>query len=116
MTLPVTPDDDGIRPAGPPDACFYCLQPVGGLHAAGCVTLQRRVRVRYVIEMEIDVPYCWDAAMIEFHRNDSSWCANNVREDLDEHVERLRSQGRCLCDDFRCEVLDVPDAPPFRGA
>jgi hypothetical protein len=33
----VAPNDDGIRPAGPRDACFYCRQKVGQPHKPDCV-------------------------------------------------------------------------------
>lgn len=113
MTLPlVLVDDDGIRPAGSPGACFYCHADVGTPHLCDCVILQRRVKVRYVFEIEIDVPHCWVAEDVEFNRNDSSWCADNAVDDVSDFLA-AKGDG-CLCNDFTCEVLVIPEAEPFR--
>ena len=119
----VDPNDDGIRPAGAPDKCFYCRQKVGTPHGRDCVTVSKRVRVRYTIELEIDVPYSWDQEMIEFQRNESSWCASNCVDDITEYIEAIErdvpgTDGRltegCLCEGFKCEYLGVTDHLPRR--
>lgn len=90
----VTPDH-GPRPAGPPDACFYCQQPLGALHAQDCVLRTQSVVVRVETEYVITVPAHWDAAMVEFARNEGTWCADNgVREIL--HLRRVRRLA-CYC-------------------
>lgn len=113
----VLPDDDGIRPAGKPDECFYCNQKVGTPHGPECVCVHKRVRVRYTMEIEIEVPAFWDKQMVLSHRNESSWCADNCVNDIEAFLERLRHwdkdvgpagwSGFCLCDGFACEVIDM---------
>lgn len=72
----VRPDDHGIRPAGPRDACFYCHSLVGELHGSECVIPQRTVVLsasdwideRY--EFVVSVADCHDPETIEFLFND----------------------------------------------
>ncbi|HET9375657.1 MAG TPA: hypothetical protein VFO40_11830 [Chthoniobacterales bacterium] len=67
-------NDDGIRPAGEPDECFYCNHKVGQPHGRDCVTVTKRVLVRYVVEAAINVPHSWTAEEIvnfENHEGDS---------------------------------------------
>ena len=108
MNSLVLQDDDGIRPAGNPDECFYCHQKVGTPHKNDCVILNRKVKVRYTFEIEIEQPHSWDKQQIERHRNNGSWCADNAVSELDNYP------GSCLCPVFHCEVLEIPDVPPFR--
>lgn len=103
-TPPVTPDDDGIRPAGPPDACLYCKQKVGDPHLAECVTVKRTVVVRMTVEYEVDVPQSWDKEQIEFHRNEGSWCANNALDELAQ-LHDAESAETCLCPSARFEYV-----------
>lgn len=44
-------DDDGIRPAGKPDECFYCKQKIGTQHKSDCVMLTQRGKVRLNLEV-----------------------------------------------------------------
>lgn len=111
----VIENDDGIRPAGEPDECFYCHQKIGEEHKRDCVIVTKRVRVRYTIEVEIDVPHEWDPSMVLFSRNESRWCANNVTVDIEADIGRRAANG-CLCDGFKCEFVDVADETPQRRA
>ena len=86
-------NDDGIRPAGKPDECFYCQQKVGQPHGPDCVCVKKLVELK--VEARLDdgttftglwqheVPHFWGVAQIEFHKNESSWCANTLT--LEEH-------------------------------
>lgn len=40
----------------------------------------RKVKVRAIIEYEVEYPDDWDDEMVLFHRNDSdsSWCCSNI--------------------------------------
>lgn len=78
----VTKDDDGIRPAGKPDECFYCSEKVGQKHKLDCVTITRKVVVEYAFTLVIDFPQTWDKEDIEFNRNEGTWCANNALAEL----------------------------------
>lgn len=61
----VHPQDDGIRPAGAPDECFYCKQKVGTPHLSDCVAVHQRVRLRLTVEVEVDQPHDWSPEEIE---------------------------------------------------
>lgn len=94
-----------MRPASPQDRCFYCDQRMGEEHLPTCVLVKRRVLVRYTYELEIEVPISFSQHLIEFQRNDGTWCADNGVEDLQHHVERLEKAGYCTCPSFKCEYL-----------
>lgn len=53
----------------------------------------RKVIVRMTVEYEVSVPADWDRNMIEFHRNDGSWCADNAISEL----EAISDEDNCLC-------------------
>ena len=64
----VDPFDDGIRPAGAPDACFYCKQKVGQPHKRDCVMVKKLVRFRCSDGTDVDiddVPHSWSRKYIE---------------------------------------------------
>lgn len=108
----VAPNDDGIRPAGAPDQCFYCRQKVGAEHARDCVMVKKTVLVRYSIELEIEVPHHWRQGDVEFNRNEGTWCANNA---IDELRKRFATdESGCMCGAFACEYLGDADVTPRR--
>jgi hypothetical protein len=125
----VLPNDDGIRPAGPPDACFYCRRLIGNPHGPECETVL--VLVRYQVKMTRDYkvitavyedtePYFWGDYDGNFYRNESSWCTGNAlikwsdgtESGTDEYYFRAGSSchNECLCDTdiefYGREVLD----------
>ena len=100
--------DKAQRPANVNGACFFCNQTIGEEHKADCVLIKKKVKVRLTIEYEIEVPAFWDKGDIEFHRNESSWCANNV---LDELKEYKGKSGSCLCNFSIFEYLDENSKP-----
>ena len=110
----VLPQDE--RPARPDGKCFYCHEPIFSTHGPECVIPQKRVRLRVTLEYETYVPRHWDKHSIEFHRNDGSWCADNIVSDLEGYLaekpkDLLPHQGYChLCPDAEFEYLgDVPE-------
>ena len=113
MTWPtVLPNDDGIRPAGKPDECFYCHRKVGQLHKEDCVTITKLVRLRYIIEVDIEMPHSFDAHDIEFNRNEGSWCADNCLDEIEAHCRKEENVGSCLCNRFKAEFVSVLDSTP----
>jgi len=83
MLLPVT--DDGVRPKGERDSCFYCDAPKGE-HEPDCVCITKTVVVRMTIDYTVAVPASWSPKEIEDHRLNSSFCLGNDIEQLcDEH-------------------------------
>lgn len=110
IMLPVLENDNGIRPAGKPDECYYCNSKVGEIHKTDCVIIKQRVKVKYTYEIEIDVPHHWDPDMILFHRNDSTWCASNGLRDIERF---LRKEGMgCPCPIFSCSYIETVDNKP----
>lgn len=104
--------DYGIRPAGSLDHCFYCAQIIGAEHLRDCAVIVKRVRIRYIVELEIDVPQGHSASLIEFSRNDSGWCADNALDELAD----LAGEGHCLCEHLRCEFVAFVDDEPRRAS
>lgn len=88
--------------------CFYCRNAIGTPHAERCVLINRKVKVKAVIEVEydIEVPADWDQSLIEFARNEGSWCASNLISDL----ETLDKQG-CLCPYVQYELIGDEGEP-----
>lgn len=127
----VDPRDDGIRPAGGPNECFYCGKKIGEPHARDCVIVTRRVLVR--IESadgtisgmwEKDSPYSFDPEMIEYMYNDGTWCANNILDydvawDQPGAYEKLKEiaqrDDECLCGMLGFKFVRVVDDTPRRA-
>lgn len=93
----VTPDDHGIRPAGPSDECFYCQIKVGGEHKLSCVIRTRTVVVKVTLDIVVRLPEYWDSDRIEFHYDKSSACKNNLVGELVELKKRMGPTDSCLC-------------------
>ena len=55
-------------------------------------------------------PHDWDAEMFEFHRNDSTWCADNALDDIEEFKEKKGAS--CLCAMMQAKFLEVVDNTP----
>ena len=108
-----TVNDGDVRPAGPAGECFYCRQPIGEQHGHDCVIPRRLVVLRAIIEFVADEPEEWTAEQITFHRNESSWCADNVLDD----VAAPDTDNTCICSRCKIEyvreatVRDVEDMP-----
>lgn len=96
------------RPADPNSGkCFYCRQPIGAPHKADCVLINKKVKVRMIVEYEVEVPADWDKQQIEFHRNDGSWCSDNALYELG----KLSEQNGCLCSVMEFECLNDQGEP-----
>lgn len=94
-----------MRPASNAEQCFYCQQPLGGFHLDNCVLISKKVLIRATIEYEVEMPSHWDAKQIEFNRNEGSWCADNMLEELKE----LTKDNECLCSRTTFEFLKDSD-------
>jgi hypothetical protein len=93
--------DHGPRPAGKADECFYCRRKIGDEHAPECVVRERTVVVRMTIEYVTKVPEHWDTDGIDFHYNDSSWCASNALNEL----AAINNRGVCVCGHAKFEFV-----------
>jgi hypothetical protein len=81
--------NNGPRPAGAPDQCFYCLRMLGEPHESQCVLYQRTVKVRAVIEYEVRVPATWTREHFEWDRNGrGNWGAVHFAGELNALTER----------------------------
>ena len=61
----------------------------------------KSVKIRVVLEVPHEVPEDWGADEINFHLNESSWCANSILPEL----ERLSQSEGCLCAFFKGEYV-----------
>lgn len=84
--------EEGIRPAGSDNNCFYCGEEKGNTHKPECVIRKRTIVMEMKVEIVMEVPEHWDEEMCNFHKNESSWCASNILDDL----KKLDEKG-CLC-------------------
>lgn len=110
MSMTVT--TNAMRPASTEKQCFYCRRPIGDEHGSDCVLVRRKVKVRMTTEYEIEVPAHWKKDNVEFHRNESSWCANNALDEL----KAISCKGGCLCSTIEYEYLeDASDPYLFEG-
>lgn len=89
-------------PAGEPDECFWCNEKIGRDHKWECVRVTKKVIIRETIERTVKVPISWDAHRIEFHRNESSWCASNI-------IHELQNVQGCLCHNYKAKYLRDAD-------
>lgn len=85
--------EGSARKGGAAGECFYCKAKHGTAHTDECVLVKRKVRLRFTIEYDADCPASWDAASIERFRNGSTFCMDNVLQDLDV----LSTVEGCLC-------------------
>jgi hypothetical protein len=112
----VDPLDEGIRPAGPQDACLYCRRKVGQKHRFDCVVVTKKIEMRVTATLGGEIPdkdgnihhepvtvhtgtwalseaYEWDAGSCEFHKNESSWCASNFLQERERGAVAWDSDG-----------------------
>ena len=97
----VNPKDDGIRPAGKPDECFYCNRKVGEPHGRDCVMVDRKIRARYTIEVITD----------DTHRNtdeDTVVWHNHLWEDVNVPFREDEIVG------LLCELAETVNDTPRR--
>ena len=92
--------DNGPRPAGKPDQCFYCGQPLGADHATDCVCRQKIVMIKVEMTIPFLVPASWNEDSVEFQLNDSSWCADSIEHDLVKYMKAKSDDAPCLCEHF----------------
>lgn len=103
----VTTDDTRSTDGGcgVPTKCFYCPSALGSEHAPNCVCRKKLVTVRVTLEMVVETVESWDAHSIDFHRNESSWCASNGLREIQDLGSRLDVADLCPCSLFKSEYL-----------
>jgi len=110
VPISFTVTEKAMRPASDRRRCFYCQQPIGEPHKPGCVLVKKRVKMRMTVEYEVEVPAAWGKEQIEFHRNASSWCANNAISELEEYFDDEARE--CMCGSSEFDYLGG-DTPPY---
>lgn len=108
-------EDNGPRPAGKPDECFYCQQPLGGEHAQDCTLRLKVVMVKIELTMPRVVPASWDTEMVDFHLNDSSWCSDNIGNDIMCYLDAKEEGAPCLCGKFYGTCLGDATTEDLKG-
>ena len=106
----VLPNDDGIRPAGDKDKCFYCQQRVGRLHKKDCVIVTKKWRLKVTFTIEKDYPFIWDKHSVEFSLNESSSCSNNILNDIIAEASR----NGCACSFCESTAEEIEGQIPHR--
>jgi hypothetical protein len=97
--------ENGVRPAGLQDRCFYCGQHIGENHKDDCVCVVKVVMVKVEMTIAKVVPASWQDHMVNFHLNDSGWCADNFAQDLERYMDARGDDGPCLCGVFSGEYV-----------
>lgn len=64
---------------------------------------KNKMKVRLIVEYEVEYPPEFDAYDVDFHRNESSWCADNALKELKAIVDGSSS---CLCSMCEFEVIE----------
>ena len=100
---------DAMRPASSNCECFYCQQRIGAQHKPDCVLINKRVKIRMIVEYEAEVPASWGKEEIEFSRNEGSWCANNALYELE--CAFGQDDGPCMCSVASFEYLGGDSEP-----
>ncbi len=132
----VLPNDEGIRPAGKQDRCFYCHNKIGELHGIECVTVEKKVKYEVYLQERPENnspeklvghftrndPFFWSSYDCDFHKNESSWCASNAVDDIEwidpkfeeELAANVKKFGyNCECSFLRFEYDETVDEGPF---
>jgi len=99
-----------MRPASDEEECFYCNIAIGGHHKDTCVLVSKKVKVKLTVEYEVEVPSFWNKDNIEFHRNESSWCADNAMDELIE-VFDIDNEESCMCGHLNFEYVGGDTEP-----
>jgi len=101
------------RPLGKPDRCFCCGFPAGSKHSAVCVVPQRSIVMEYTFTVVVSVPAHWDTHLIEFQRNEGSWCADNALDELKAQTDGGNEVGGlvggCWCDGMTAKYIREAD-------
>lgn len=61
----------------------------------------KTVNIRWTIDLPMEVPEDWDADLINFHFNESSWCCDNLIDLLQEYSDK----HGCICSICKGEFI-----------
>lgn len=124
-THAVTPDN-GPRPAGKKNECFFCHETVGHLHKDDCPAYSRTVVLQVTIPVVVRVPVGHDTQLINWAWSEGSNCSSNIfryiekmEAQLEENYhmddEQRKSEGfvrrqECLCEVPECKITFLREA------
>lgn len=97
--------EKAMRPASDKKRCFYCKENIGDVHKDDCVLIRKKVKLKMVFEFEDKVPSYWDDHLVDFHYNDSSWCANNITDIIDNISEK----DGCICNHVNFNMISMSE-------
>ena len=64
--------------------------------------MERQIKtIQWIINLPMDFPQDWDDKMIEFYLNDSSWCSDNLIEEL----QKYSKEHGCICNISEARIL-----------
>lgn len=66
---------------------------------------KKLVPVRYIFDIEVEVPEDWTMDDVSFSRSEGSWCAKNALQEITKHVERNGWSCPCRCFKFAKGIL-----------
>jgi hypothetical protein len=101
----IVTENNGPRSSGKPNHCFYCGQEVGASHRADCVCRVKVVMVEVSMTIPRIVPANWDESMVNFNLNESSWCADNISNDINRYINAKNQGAPCMCGTFCGKLL-----------
>lgn len=111
----VIQNDNGIRPAGPDNACFYCSSVLGEEHKLDCVIVEKTVEIEYTTIIPVQVPHSLNESDINFRYNESAWCGDNLSDLIEEAAEKAEKENMpCLCFVTKAKYIRTLDETPFR--
>lgn len=62
---------------------------------------EKEKTIRITIDLPMMFPKNWDDRLIEFHLNESSWCFDNLIDQLEQYSE----EHGCICSICEARVL-----------
>lgn len=87
--------------------CFYCAGMVGHPHDEECIIPKKKVKVRAIIEYEVDMPETFDDRMILFYLNEGTRCNDHIIEELEDLTkEDENGYSPCLCWVSKYELVE----------
>lgn len=93
--------ENGVRPAGKQDECFYCHKKCGDEHDKDCVCFEKVIMIKIEMTIPMKFPSNWNKDDIECRLNDSTYCFNNITDDI-ENIDR---SGGCICATTKAEYI-----------
>ena len=64
--------------------------------------MNKIVNIKWTINLPMTFPNNWDDDMIDFYLNNSSWCCDNLIDELQKYSD----EHGCICDICHAEVKE----------